>query len=357
MPTGRTGSDAKPTASLSQSTHSHFVDRGQYTAPGDDNQGDDHHVTNRGLGSSARPVTRPRVNAAAPANSGGAWAAALMSDRDSGGGDTKRGNVSKVGVSVGRDRCEPAAKDRAFLRGDGQVHDRYTQGGKLRQEHVTELREQAAKALADRQILRQGTCRKKTKKTLSSSWSSSYTLTLTPGRLRLAPNSKRGGTGLMLMLHEWDVFLSNKGADRLDLRWRGALGEPVAAAGVPPRAPAGSRPSDAIRDAPALSTCLPVASGGGRERRAEGGRVDETLVQLKTGSPDEASAWYTALSEQCINAQCSMVEEALLEQWQEQEDPGCDTGQLDVLDVLEDDTVETTGPLSPWRGGQILEDT
>ena len=273
-----------------------------------------------------------------------------MSDRDSGGGDTKRGNVSEVGVSAGRDRCEPAAKDRAFLRGDGQVHDRYTQGGKLRQEHVTELREQAAKALADRQILRQGTCRKKTKKTLSSSWSSSYTLTLTPGRLRLAPNSKRGGTGLMLMLHEWDVFLSNKGADRLDLRWRGALGEPVAAAGVPPRAPAGSRPSDAIRDAPALSTCLPVASGGGRERRAEGGRVDETLVQLKTGSPDEASAWYTALSEQCINAQCSMVEEALLEQWQEQEDPG-------QLDVLEDDTVETIGHLSPWRGGQILEDT
>ena len=44
--------------------------------------------------------------------------------------------------------------------------------------------------------------------------------------------------------------------------------------------------------------------------------MDETLVQLKTGSPDEASAWYTALSEQCINAQCSMVEEALLEQWQ-----------------------------------------
>ena len=78
--------------------------------------------------------------------------------------------------------------------------------------------------------------------------------------------------------------------------------------------------------------------------------MDEMLVQLKTGSPDEASAWYTALSEQCINAQCSMVEEALLEQWQEQEDPG-------QLDVLEDDTVETIGHLSPWRGGQILEDT
>ena len=64
--------------------------------------------------------------------------------------------------------------------------------------------EHTKQALADRKILRQGTCRKKIKKPWSSSWSSSYTLTLTPGQLLLAPNSKVGASRLILRL---PVFL------------------------------------------------------------------------------------------------------------------------------------------------------
>jgi hypothetical protein len=135
---------------------------------------------------------------------------------------TQVDTLASATESRGGRKLNESERGEPFLRSDGQVRERYTQGGILTAEHITQLRQQAAKALADRKILRQGTVRRKKKKLLSSSWSSSFTMTLTPGKLLLAPNSKRAGDGLSLNLRAWDVSLSSKGGDRLDLRRRNA---------------------------------------------------------------------------------------------------------------------------------------
>ena len=156
-----------------------------------------------------------------------------------------------------------------FLREDGSIAPKYVHGN-ISTAELDMVRQRAAQALAQRRILKQGICKRKHKRTFLPSWANSYTLTLTTGQLILAPNSRRGAKGITLDLRAWDVSLSEKGGNRFDLVHRGAEYFEV------------QRP--------------PQESG--------------QVIYLKASNNDECRSWYAVLSEQCINAQCSMVEEA-----------------------------------------------